>query len=58
MNNLLFLFGLLPETIRLIREVVAAIRAGDDAAARKAAERAAIVEAFRLAQIAKRRRDV
>ena len=46
-----------PEVVRLVREVVAAIKAGDHEAAQLAAERAAIVQAFRLAQIEKRKKQ-
>jgi hypothetical protein len=54
--NVLFLFGLLPEAVQLIRLVVKAVKAGDAESAKLAAERAAIVQAFRLAQIEKRRK--
>lgn len=54
MSAVMWLLGIAPEAIQLIREVVAAVRAGDALAAKRAAERAAIVQAFRLAQQAKR----
>lgn len=55
MKKILWLFGLLPETVELIREMVTAIRAGDRKEAREKAERAAIVQAFRVHQSAKRK---
>lgn len=55
MDKFIWLLGLAPEVVKLIRAVVEAVRNGDERAAREAAERAAIVHAFRLAQIAARK---
>ena len=52
--SLLFLTGLLPEVVQLLREVYRAVKSGDHKRAREAAERAAIVQAFRLNQQRKR----
>ena len=52
----LLLLDLLPETIALIREIVQAIRKGEIEEAKDAAERAAIVEAFRRRQNSKRKK--
>lgn len=55
MSKFIWLIGMAPEVVKLVREIVQAIRNGDHEAAREAAERAAIVQAFRIAQIAKRK---
>ena len=49
--KLLWVTGLLPEAVKLIREIVRAVKAGDKLAAVQAAERAAIVQGFRRAQM-------
>jgi hypothetical protein len=54
MSAVMWLLGLAPEVIQLIRAAVAAIREGDDEAAARAAKRAAIVHAFVIAQKAKK----
>lgn len=53
--KILMLIGLVPEVVKLMKVIRDAIKGGDNEKAQAALNRALVVQAFRAAQIAKRK---